>query len=202
MEYNALCHHGIKGQKWGVRRFQNKNGSLTTAGKKDTMIYNKNGKMRKNDTDSAVTRKVKNDYNTLNDNDFRQKYGTSRSTYAKRVEKSKSGDPYADNPIVKRGLKKSAKLINRENKKIQALEKDIRSFDPIKDGLVDKKGRVILTKEDVNKSVKALINEQNKHRNKIKSYKKSISATSAVNYNNETNKYEVSLKRKRKLDNN
>ena len=29
-----LYHHGIKGQKWGVRRFQNKNGSLTTAGKK------------------------------------------------------------------------------------------------------------------------------------------------------------------------
>lgn len=29
-----LYHHGIKGQKWGVRRFQNKDGSLTSAGKK------------------------------------------------------------------------------------------------------------------------------------------------------------------------
>lgn len=29
-----LYHWGIKGQKWGVRRFQNKDGSLTTAGKK------------------------------------------------------------------------------------------------------------------------------------------------------------------------
>ena len=29
-----LYHHGIKGQKWGVRRFQNKDGSLTQAGKK------------------------------------------------------------------------------------------------------------------------------------------------------------------------
>lgn len=27
-----LCHHGIKGQKWGVRRFQNKDGSLTPEG--------------------------------------------------------------------------------------------------------------------------------------------------------------------------
>jgi len=29
-----LMHHGIKGQKWGVRRFQNEDGSLTGAGKK------------------------------------------------------------------------------------------------------------------------------------------------------------------------
>ena len=31
---NELQHHGIKGQKWGIRRFQNKDGSLTPAGNK------------------------------------------------------------------------------------------------------------------------------------------------------------------------
>lgn len=31
---SELYHHGIKGQKWGVRRFQNKNGGLTNAGRK------------------------------------------------------------------------------------------------------------------------------------------------------------------------
>lgn len=30
---NELYHHGIKGQRWGVRRFQNEDGSLTSAGR-------------------------------------------------------------------------------------------------------------------------------------------------------------------------
>ena len=31
---NELYHFGIKGMKWGIRRYQNKDGSLTAAGKK------------------------------------------------------------------------------------------------------------------------------------------------------------------------
>ena len=38
IETDELQHHGVKGQKWGVRRYQNKDGSLTPEGKKRAKV--------------------------------------------------------------------------------------------------------------------------------------------------------------------
>lgn len=32
-DYNSIYHHGIKGMRWGIRRYQNVDGSLTADGK-------------------------------------------------------------------------------------------------------------------------------------------------------------------------
>ena len=50
MENKELTHHGILGMKWGVRRYQNKDGSLTPAGKKryDRDVRENNAKKKDN----------------------------------------------------------------------------------------------------------------------------------------------------------
>ena len=58
LEQNYLEHHGILGQKWGIRRYQNPDGSLTAAGRKRYGIEGertaKQTTRRLNDLDQAM----------------------------------------------------------------------------------------------------------------------------------------------------
>lgn len=101
---DELYHHGIKGMKWGVRRYQNSDGSLTPAGEK-------------------------------------RYYG-----------------------------------------KANAIQRDIDSFNPIRNGLKTKRGKTILTKKDVDDSIRGLESVRDKERAKgdarrKKDYAKLIAST-------------------------
>lgn len=54
-----LAHHGIKGQRWGVRRYQNPDGSLTSLGK------HRLGKDDRPDLGYAINKEVGKDYSIM-----------------------------------------------------------------------------------------------------------------------------------------
>ena len=73
---NELMHYGILGQKWGVRRYQNEDGSLTNAGKKR---YNK---------------EISPDHYVLPDS--KQPYELSNKELKKRIDRMKLENEYTD----------------------------------------------------------------------------------------------------------
>ena len=57
--HDDLAHFGIKGQKWGVRRFQNDDGTRTPAGKKRDKVKEDNDKTKSEDHISSRKSKSK-----------------------------------------------------------------------------------------------------------------------------------------------
>lgn len=146
---DILAHHGILGQKWGVRRFQNEDGSLTGAGRKR---YLSGEKMSSSKTDSKVTRKTKSDYNTMSDKEFKAKYQTSKETYRKRV--NRYGDPYKNGTLAKIGRK-----LGEKNKKSSSGKKESL-------GMATSKKAIDLGKR-INKTSKEITSQVSKVTSKI-----------------------------------
>lgn len=69
MENNELTHWGIKGMKWGVRRYQNNNGSLTALGRKRRRNEN-SGESEKNTEETVEERRKR----ILNSTDAKEIY--------------------------------------------------------------------------------------------------------------------------------
>lgn len=67
---DELMHYGIKGMKWGVRRYQNKDGTLTAAGKKrereQTRGWSKEAKEARRIKRKSVNQMTNKELQTLN----------------------------------------------------------------------------------------------------------------------------------------
>ena len=112
-----LFHHGIQGMKWGIRRFQNSDGSLTAAGKKRYSSFKtnlvlasdkySNKRVDKLSKDPGVKRfvsdnmkafKQRSDYGELYNDNIESYCGINTKRFKKYVEDGADyfGDSFAD----------------------------------------------------------------------------------------------------------
>ena len=104
VESTELYHHGIKGQKWGVRRYQNPDGSLTAAGqrhyskqaKKDAkefarakMFYGEGAGNRRKLIKATVEERSKNEFYKKEFDRFSSKQDMSKHAKAAKGERKR-----------------------------------------------------------------------------------------------------------------
>lgn len=105
-QYNELYHHGIKGQKWGVRRFQNPDGTRTKAGLKRELIARKTDEQKQSE---AQKRKDVKNRGTLTDAELKEKVN--------RLEMEKKLKDLTESEID-RGKKETRELLISVGKKV------------------------------------------------------------------------------------
>lgn len=120
-EMSYLVHHGIKGQKWGVRRFQNPDGSYTEAGKK----------RRYKNLEKA--------YNRARDETYNKTFGKNRGFFS--IKKSQQ----AYEKAVSEGQAAGQKAFKQELRNDAEYQKDVAK---LKDSLGTYQGEVKKRAED------------------------------------------------------
>lgn len=141
MSNDELYHHGIFGMKWGVRRYQNADGTLTSKGKARYMKVESSERLQKSETRKA--RKILNTHVNM-DPKYAQSYSNmSKKSQAKAKQYMEDSDKY--NKYMKKAEKNARRAKEHTRNSIIALKK-IRDIDSGK----LKAGRDFIVQTDMN----------------------------------------------------
>ena len=118
---NELQHHGIKGQKWGVRRFQNTDGSLTAEGKKRYSVNDYQQAIDKTKTAGKIVNEAKTLNNTvkkLNDPAAERRIRKSAAEMSdielqKRVQRLNMEDNYTRMMLYRENLERGRTFVDK-----------------------------------------------------------------------------------------
>ena len=166
---NELYHHGIKGQRWGVRRYQNPDGTLTAAGKKkEYKKALKSDKKIRTDLESKI----------YDSSGIADAYSEKLKSYSKEYEKAIAKDPTKSNPKTQR-IENTKVLLestlkewdNYNSENIQKLKKHV-------DSMVNKYSDTKIKDVDIKTTKNGF------------EYAKSIRANSDATYNLHKRKYD------------
>lgn len=83
---NELYHHGIKGQKWGIRRYQNEDGTLTEAGRKRYYTTDSSGIDRLNKRGERFNKKNLKKFKSYKDSTVHNMRAVNKSKYDSLVK--------------------------------------------------------------------------------------------------------------------
>lgn len=126
---NEISHHGVKGQKWGVRRYQNKDGSLTSAGKARYYVRNNDNAAREKAYEKISefrTNLLNSKYNDISDDDY---YTERGQEYLKEISAQwhKVYTNELKNVVPKKYLE-SARAFIQNNRYMDEFDWDIDDF--------------------------------------------------------------------------
>ncbi|HAU85218.1 MAG TPA: hypothetical protein DCW90_06865 [Lachnospiraceae bacterium] len=151
IEDDYLAHHGVLGQKWGVRRFQNADGSLTPKGKKHlASLESKSNKLyEKSKKQSSAQTKAK-----ISDYERKAAEANSKRAYYKNEEERRRAK--RDRALTDIGYTGNLNKAERARKRANRYDRKATKYAAKAASMKNKATKTAAKKEKVDNKIAAL----------------------------------------------